>query len=165
MKTSCRMSGNSFLLRGLERRTGAWLFLPLVLVVLAACTPDNPGSSSLQVVDAWARAALGGTAPSAVYLEVVNPGQQSDRLVSASCSAAQAAELHQSMVMEGGEMQMGPVSGIDIPAGGKVKLEPGGFHIMLIGLSTTLQIGDTLPLTLVFERAGEVQVDVAVREP
>jgi len=63
-----------------------------------------------------------------------------------------------------GTMAMRQVEGIDIPAGGEVMLEPGGFHIMLFDLAGPLTVGDTVPVTLTFEQAGEVKVDAEVRD-
>jgi periplasmic copper chaperone A len=57
---------------------------------------------------------------------------------------------------------MREVDAIDVPAGGKVKLEPGGLHIMLVGLKAPLAAGSSFPLTLKFEKAGELKVEVKV---
>ena len=68
--------------------------------------------------------------------------------------------------MTNGVMSMKEVEGgIEIPAGGTIQLEPGGNHVMLMGLKAPLVEGETLPLTLVFEKAGKVDVDVPVMAP
>jgi periplasmic copper chaperone A len=61
-------------------------------------------------------------------------------------------------------MKMGAVGGIDIPANGQIALAPGGFHAMLIGITRDLRAGDTLNLTLTFEKAGMIQVKALVRQ-
>lgn len=67
--------------------------------------------------------------------------------------------------MGGGMMSMQPVEAIEVPADGSVALEPGGFHIMLLDVKKVLAVGDTIEVTLTFEKAGEVQATAEVREP
>ena len=74
---------------------------------------------------------------------------------------SKSVELHQ-MQMQGDVMRMRQVDAIDIPANKSVALEPGGLHIMLVGLKAPLKEGDRFPMTLTFEKAGEVKVDVVV---
>jgi copper(I)-binding protein len=102
----------------------------------------------------------GGTG--AVYVTLSNTGAQPDSLVSASSDAAQTVELHE-VKNEGGVMKMRPVSTIPIPANGKTELKPGGYHIMLLGLTHDLKAGDRIPVTLKFERGGEVRVEASVK--
>ena len=101
-------------------------------------------------------------ATSAVYLTVDNAGAKADALVAASTDAAKTVELHE-VQKDGNVMKMRPVAKIPIPAGGKVQLKPGGYHIMLIGLAHDLKPGETIPVTLKFEQAGEVRVDATVK--
>ena len=109
----------------------------------------------------WARAALQGGNGGA-FLTLRNTGTAPDRLLSASSPLARTTEIHET-VREGEVMRMRPVSAIAIPAGGSVTLRPGGAHVMLVGLSGALRAGTTVPLTLTFERAGTVEVQVAVQ--
>lgn len=102
----------------------------------------------------------GGTG--AVYVTLSNTGAQPDSLVSASSDAAQTVELHE-VKNEGGVMKMRPVSTIPIPANGKTELKPGGYHIMLLGLTHDLKAGDRIPVTLKFERGGELRVEASVK--
>ena len=88
-----------------------------------------------------------------------------DRLVSVSTPLAKEAELH-NMVMEGGIAKMRPLAGgIELPAGQPVTLKPGGMHIMLMGLAEPLRPGDSFPMTLSFEKAGERDVTVTIEKP
>ncbi len=131
-----------------------------LLVLLAACTP---ASADLSVGDIWARPGLAG-GNSAAYFVIENYGAD-DTLLSASSDVAEAVELHQTQ-MEGDQMHMQHMAhGIPIPAGGPTRFEPGGLHVMFIGLKQDLKAGDTFDLTLVFEQAGELTVTVTVREP
>lgn len=109
---------------------------------------------------------MGGT-NGAVYMTIENQGDEADRLLAAETEIAEAVELHNVNMVEG-VMQMRPVDGgIEIPAGDSatVVLEPGGLHVMLIGLSQSLEIGDSFDVELEFENAGSITVDVEVREP
>lgn len=111
----------------------------------------------------WARATAPGQKAGGAYLKIENRGPSADRLLSAAAPAERAGrtELH-SMRMEGTVMRMREVAAIDIPAGQTVALEPGGLHIMMMGLTSPLKAGETLPLVLRFEKAGSVTVQVQV---
>jgi periplasmic copper chaperone A len=138
----------------------------LLLVVLGACTSSpaaTPTSAGIAVSGAWARAAaMNGT--SAAYLTIANGGSTADRLLSVSTPAAMSAQVHQTMSDPSGMTGMQPVAGVDIPAGGQVTLEPGGYHIMLMELTKPLAPGETIQLTLVFEKTGPVVVMAEVRQ-
>lgn len=117
-------------------------------------------ADSLAVEGAWARASVG--ANGAAYFTVRNMGDTEDRLVAVRGDVAKAVELH-AMSMDGGVMKMHAAEGgIAVPAKGTAELKPGGLHVMLIGLKAPLEEGDTFPLTLVFEKAGERTVEIAV---
>lgn len=112
--------------------------------------------------------AMAGMAPggnSAAYMTLANPGGDADRLVAATSDVAATVEIHETM-MENDVMRMRPVEGgLAIPAGGQVELKPGSYHIMLMGLQRDLAPGETVTLTLTFERAGTVEVTAQVRQP
>jgi copper(I)-binding protein len=113
------------------------------------------------VEGAWARAAAaGGT--SAIYMVIHNRGAQEDELVAAQSDVANAVELHHT-AMDGDVMRMRPIDTVRVPARGQVTLEPGGRHVMLIGLRRQLPEGATVALTLRFARAGEMTLQVPVR--
>ncbi|PWC78037.1 copper chaperone PCu(A)C [Azospirillum sp. TSH64] len=119
-------------------------------------------AGAIEIGHPWARA----TAPSApnggAYLSLTNTGTTEDRLVGASTPAAEKAELH-THLNENGVMKMREVAGgIPVPAGEAVKLAPGGLHIMLLGLKQPLVKGAHIPMTLRFEKAGTVEVEIAV---
>ena len=130
-----------------------------ILAALPAAAHDYT-TGDIAIGHPWTRAAgAGGNAGG--FLQLRNTGTQADRLIAASTPAARVTELH-TMTRDGDVMRMRPVQDIPIPPGGTVELRPGGFHIMLIGLAAPLQQGARVPLTLRFERAGEVQVELAV---
>jgi copper(I)-binding protein len=109
----------------------------------------------------YARATAPGQPTGGAYLRLENRGTQGDRLVSATADVAKAVELHE-MTMQGDVMRMRQVDTVEVPAGQSVVLEPGGLHMMLVGLKAPLKEGDRFPMTLKFEKAGEVKVDVVV---
>ncbi len=99
--------------------------------------------------------------PGAAYATIKNMGGEDDRLVSARSPKAARVELH-THIMENGVARMRPVEAIDVPAGGTAELKPGGNHIMLFKLDKHLSEGETFPLILSFEKAGDVEVEVNV---
>jgi periplasmic copper chaperone A len=122
----------------------------------------DKGKDSMAGMDKGMHGMAGEGATSAVYLTIDNAGSQADALVSASSAAAKAVELHE-VKNEGGTMKMRPVQKIPLPAGGKVELKPGGYHVMLIGLTRDLKPGETVPVTLVFEHGAQLKIDAAVK--
>lgn len=140
--------------------------LMLAVVTVAACsaTGGGPiGTGTLTVTEAWARPSTGMALAGAAYLTITNGTGQADALLGVTTPAAKNPELHQTTADASGMMVMQPVASIEIPAGGAVKLEPGGYHIMLINLSGEFVAGSTIELTLQFEKAGPVTVTAEVR--
>ncbi len=89
---------------------------------------------------------------------------QDDALISVSSVGAATVELHEATTDAEGMMGMRPIERLDVPGDGVVTLAPGGFHVMLMGLSAELAVGDTLALELVFENAGTIAVDAEIRQ-
>jgi hypothetical protein len=137
------------------------LGIVLALVGLALVAWGRVHATDISIDHAWARSAAAGF-NSAVYLTIANNGAEADTLVGASCEAAMLTEIHQTR-MDGGMMRMAPAGPIEIPAGGSVEFKPGGFHVMLVDLRQDLPEGSELPVTLRFERAGDVVVTAVVR--
>ncbi|MEE9452855.1 MAG: copper chaperone PCu(A)C [Paracoccaceae bacterium] len=98
----------------------------------------------------------------AVFMHIMNIGNEDDKLIAVITDIANMAELH-AHIMEDGIAKMREVEGgFEIPAGGMTLLERGGMHIMLMGLTKSLAQGDTVTMILVFEKAGEIIIDVPV---
>ena len=128
--------------------------------IFASATGVN--ASGVMVMDAFARASATPTAASgAAYISLMNHGAGADRLLSASTPAAQSAEIHKTDMVDG-VMKMLAAGPVDIPQGGTLEMKPGGYHIMLMGLTAPLQKGSEIEITLTFEKAGEVTVKVPV---
>jgi copper(I)-binding protein len=140
-------------------RTVAAVVVSIGLVV-AASAADVTKVGEITIAQPWARASLGNAPNSAAYMTLQTTGA-ADRLISGSTPVAKEVELH-THVMEGGVAKMRPVAGIEVAPGTPTVLEPGGPHVMLRGLTQKLEAGATMPLTLVFERAGAVTLEVSV---
>jgi copper(I)-binding protein len=113
-----------------------------------------------KVEAAWARPTVNGQSGGGGFLKITG-GSANDRLLSASAGVAKMVELH-TMEMDGNVMRMRAIDAIAIPAGATVELKPGGNHVMFMGLTQTLKAGERFPLTLRFEKAGEVKVEMQV---
>jgi copper(I)-binding protein len=99
---------------------------------------------------------------SAVYVTIKNQGHESDALLSAATPLATTVELHETIEQDGKRVML-PRSQFDIPKGGALELKPGSYHIMLLGLKQALTPGDTVPLTLTFQKAGKVSIEAPVK--
>jgi copper(I)-binding protein len=131
--------------------------LSLLLPVAAAAQ-----TARLEVKDVWARGTVGSSANAAVYMTITS--QNPDRLVAASTTAANKTDL---MTMTGGSsaMEMKYLEVIDIPAHKPLSLNASGLHVWLAGLKQPLKAGQTFPLTLTFEKAGQREVTVSIIKP
>jgi copper(I)-binding protein len=119
----------------------------------------------LDIGHPWSRATLPGAKVAAGYLTIRNGGSEPDRLMAVSAGISGKSEVHE-MTVKDGVMTMRPVAGgIEIPAGGEVKLEPGSYHIMFTELKEPAVAGVKFPGTLTFEKAGTVEIEFAVEKP
>ncbi len=129
----------------------------------AAGAGDVVTAGDLEIGAAWARAMLAGQKAAGAYLTVTNRGAEADRLIGGASPKAAKVEVH-TMEVVNDVMTMRPVEGgLEIPAGGTVELKPGSFHVMFMGVATPFAEGETVPVTLKFERAGEVELSLPVR--
>ena len=114
-----------------------------------------------RVVEAWARATPGGVTVGAAYAEIHAPATKGDKLVRVTTPAAERAEIH-THVNDGGVMKMRRLEALELAPGSVVKLKPGGKHLMLFGLKAPLAVGGSLPLTLTFEKAGDIEISATI---
>jgi copper(I)-binding protein len=135
----------------------------LAALALAACGQGSV-EEGLAVEDAWVRPSPMAQGNGAGYMVITNNTGQDDALLGAGADFAESVEIHETVAMEDDMMAMHHVERIDIPAGESVSLEPGGYHVMLIGVTEALREGDTVTLTLNFENAGEMTIEAPVRE-
>jgi copper(I)-binding protein len=146
-------------------------FSPSIRAALLVGAMLFPGSAtaadytagSVAIGNPWARATPKGASVAAAYMTLTNNGTSADRLISGTVTVAGRFEVH-TMEMVDGVAKMRPVEGgLVLKPGETVKLEPGGMHVMLVGLKQPLQQGTTMKGTLVFEHAGTVEIEYAVQ--
>ena len=134
-------------------------------IVMSFCflISDPVFSSSLMIEGAFARASSGHGNNSAAYLSIHNHSPNDDHLIDAKTNIATMTSIH-NHINDNGIMKMRAVKQIAIPANGSIKLQPGNFHIMLMGLKQPLLEGDKFNLTLIFKKAGTVLCPVLVKK-
>jgi hypothetical protein len=120
-----------------------------------------PALAQVTIESPWARATAPGATVAGGYMTIRNAGAAPDRLLGASSPAATRVELHVH-VKEGDVMKMREVKGYDVPAKGAFELKPGGAHLMFMQIKKPFAEGEKVPVTLKFERAGEVQAEFHV---
>ena len=142
-----------------------------LLALSAACSPPSAPraaeqevlSGALEVRDAWAAATPGGAEVAAGYLTIVNGAPAADRLVSASSPRAARVEIHE-MRMDGDVMRMRAMTdGLALASGARAELAPGGAHLMFMDISAPFLEGESVPVTLVFENSGALELMLPVR--
>jgi copper(I)-binding protein len=135
-------------------------------LLFAACSPAGAHQyklGDLAIGHPWSRpAGVGMTG--AGYLTVTNKGSKPDVLLAVEAPAAAWVEIHEGSVTDG-VSRMKKVPGLTVPAGGTLTLAPGGNHLMMMKLKEPLAVGDKVPATLVFKRAGRVEVSFSVQQP
>jgi copper(I)-binding protein len=124
---------------------------------------DEVTIGNLVITQAWSRATPVGAPVAGGYLTIENKGSLPDRLLSGASDAARKVEIHE-VAQDKGIMTMRPIEGgLFIEAGKTVKFEPGGRHLMFIGLAAPFREGEQVSVSLVFEQAGKITVPLAVR--
>ncbi len=141
------------------------LSLLAALMLGSAASAHQITVGTLEIVHPNIPTPFAGAKSAAGYMALVNNGADPDRLISATAGFADMTMLHESKTDANGVATMSHVAGLDIPAGETVTLEPGGYHIMFMGLKQTPVEGEMLPVTLTFERAGTVEVEFMVDPP
>lgn len=137
------------------------VFLVIGLVLAGSAQAHEYTLGGLTVSHPWARASAGRAKAGAAYLSLRNDGPAADRLLAVTTPAARKAAIHVH-AMDGGIMRMRPAGAIEISPGAPVVLEPSGLHVMLMGLVARLEEGRTFRLTLTFEKAGTIEVDIVI---
>jgi copper(I)-binding protein len=130
-------------------------------IVFALALLMSNAWAQVEIEKPWIRATAPGAKAAAGYMTVRNKSAQPERLIGGASPAAAKVETH-IHVKDGDILRMREVKGYDIPAGGSVELKPGGAHLMFVDIKKPLNEGDKVPVTLRFERAGEIKVDFHV---
>jgi copper(I)-binding protein len=142
-------------------KTDRLIAAAILVMASAGAAAHEFKAGAVTVAHPWARASVAGSTTGAVFLEIKAAPGRGDRLLGGKTDAAEKLEIH-NHVMERGAAKMRPVSGVGIPAGKSVVFSPHGYHLMLMGLKSPLKEGDVLPVTLRFERAGEMTIEASV---
>jgi len=140
---------------------GAAISASLVGSAFAQDASRSYRAGSLVIEAPWARATPAGARVGGGYLKITNTGQQPDRLIGGSLLVAAEVEVHE-MTMRDGIMKMRKLDGLEIKPGQSVELKPGGYHLMFMGLREGLKEKQTVKGTLMFEKAGSVEVEYRV---
>ena len=143
------------------RVTGA---LALLLAGAGANAGDTGNPGTIRIEAPWARATIGGAKTGAIYLKIINSGENKDRLVAIDTPVAAKAHLHKT-IADADMIKMRPVDNLVVKPGSTTILAPGGMHIMLMQISEPLKKGRSFPLTLHFETGGNVTVTVQTGGP
>jgi periplasmic copper chaperone A len=139
------------------------LFLATFLV-LTACAVQTSQAQEITIDAPWARPGIEGS-NSAVYFVIENISDQADVLIDAESDVAEFVELHMTSMDANGIMQMKKQESVPVDAGSNVEFAPGGLHVMLIRLHENLAVGETVSLTLHFEKIGPISIEATVMQP
>lgn len=130
-------------------------------VTLALSTPAL--AQDIAVEGAYARSAMKTAKTGAAFMTIRDTGAAGDRLIGVTSPAAKLVQLHTHEEGANGVMKMRHVEeGFALPAGGMIMMQRGGDHVMFMGLTAPFEQGEAIPLTLMFEKAGEVEISVPV---
>lgn len=148
---------------GTTRRLKAAAFLAVALLGPTVAAAAEARVGDVRISQAWARTTPPGAVTGAAYLTVTNAGRAPEQLLGAASPAAEKVEIHRMSIRDGVMRMQAAKAGVDIPAGQRLELRPGGYHLMLSGLRKPLRPGDRVVVTLRFARAGSVPVELIVR--
>lgn len=137
--------------------------LLVALLLLVACGADE--AEGIEVRDVWGRVSPAAAENGAFYMTLVNQQEAEDALLGVRSDRCGSVELHETQIDDQGVMRMRPVDGqrIPLPPGEAVKLAMGGLHVMCIGVSAPFELGEQIPLTLIFENEDSTRVEAEIR--
>lgn len=140
----------------------------LLLTLAAFALPSNASEhlmvGSLKLDTPWTRATPGASKMGGGFMTITNTGTEADRLVTGSSPRAKKVEFHEMAVKDGIMVMREVDGGIEIPAGATMELKPGSFHVMYMGIESPFKMGETVPTTLTFEKAGTIEVEFSVEK-
>ena len=125
----------------------------------------NSVHAKIIVKDEWARVTPSGSG--SVYMTIENDGDQDDTLTSAISDEAEMTMIHQTVREENIAKMIHVMGGIDLPKGKRIKLEPGGYHLMLMGINKNLTLNDRIRITLSFKNNENIEISpiIKIRPP
>ncbi len=131
-------------------------------VVFLLFSVGSAMASTIQIEQPYARASSPIAKSGGIFLQITNNGPEDDRLIAVRTDAARSPQLHTNIIVDGVAKMRELEDGIPIPAGETVVLQRGGLHVMMMGLTRPLLQGETISVTLVFEKAGEITIEVPI---
>lgn len=134
----------------------------LIVMNLVACSDFRTNENGIKIENAWARPALQGN-PSAVYFQMENNLKETDKLVSVTSEVAEFNEIHLSSMVDG-TMKMMEQEFVEIKPDQVIEFKPMSYHVMLINLEQDLKLGDRFEISLTFEKSGQKNIIVEVKE-
>jgi len=137
--------------------------LALIAGLLAISIPAFAADATLRVDDPYIRLVPPGTTTTGAFMTIHNAGNAERKLVKATSPVSDTVQLH-THINDNGVMKMREIPDIAVPAGGKVELKPGSYHIMLIEMKSELKEGDHVPITLSFDDNTTSQLEATVRK-
>jgi len=159
------------------QRTALVALAIISMTGLAACGNDDaasdttvateettPSTPTITVSGQWARTSPMASDMGAAYMTISSDMDDELLGVKVDMSVAMMAQIHETVMADDGSMKMQEVEKVDITAGTPTELKPGGYHVMLMQLKAPLKTGSTISVTLTFEKAGDVVVEVPVQE-
>lgn len=132
------------------------------LAIAALSMAALAAQAQVTIDEAWVRATVPNQPATGAFMQLTSA--KDARLVAVESPVAKAGEVHE-MVMQNDVMKMRQIEGLALPAGQRVELSPGGYHVMLMGLHQQVNAGDKIPLTLVFEGADGKRESVSIEAP
>ncbi|WP_457639379.1 copper chaperone PCu(A)C [Persephonella sp.] len=137
--------------------------LVLFFVVVAFSVVYAYTQPEIHIKDPWVRAVPPSAKNSALFMTIVNDGDEDDALIGVKGDVSKMIQLHRT-VNENGVMKMVHVDKIEIHAHTKVELKPGGYHVMLMGLKKPLKEGEKVKFTLIFKKSGKKEIEAVVKK-
>jgi copper(I)-binding protein len=137
------------------------LFLSTLAVGLISCGPAEP---KIMVTDIWGRISPRSSANAAFYLDIQNEGREADQLIGAESPDCGTAQIHETRIDDHGVASMQHIEELEIPASETVSLEIGGLHVMCLDKQRDFVTGSRIPITLIFDKSGEIHVVAEIRE-
>ena len=144
------------------RCASAWALIGLTLAFPGRAA--DPNGNRIAISEPWVAATAPGQTVAAGFMTVTNSGTEIDRLVAVSSPVARAVELHMHRVDAAGIARMSVVGPVDLPAGRTISFDPHGLALMLVDIARPLKAGDSVPVTLSFERSGIIVLAMPVQK-
>lgn len=141
------------------------IILAIIAILPLSVSAKDYKQGSLTIKDPHARPTIGKIKNTAGYLKILNTGSEDDEIISVAAEIADLSEIHTHKMDNGTMMMMKVDKPITVPAGREVEFKSGGLHIMLMGLKTSLKLGESFPVTLTFKKQGKVTITMQVKKP